>query len=90
MSRETRHTRAHTRTHTHAHAHTLGSATAVIAYMYFLYTRQRFEFDIVDNQLTTKSEAEEMEARGFDLRRYNELKKDEERFERYLDNARAL
>lgn len=62
----------------------IGSGTGIAFYLYFLATQREFAYREWKNQMMTRLQAEGYARKHLDMSRYNKLKKDIERYRRYL------
>ncbi|KAL3136315.1 hypothetical protein ABBQ38_005579 [Trebouxia sp. C0009 RCD-2024] len=62
----------------------IGSGTGIAFYLYFLATQREFAYREWKNQMMTRLQAEGYARKHLDMSRYNKLKKDIERYKRYL------
>lgn len=64
----------------------IGSGTGIAFYIYFLVTQREFAYREWKNQMMTSLQAEGYRRKHLDLNRYQKLKKDIERYRRYLNS----
>lgn len=62
----------------------IGSGTGIAFYLYFLVTQKEFAYREWKNQMMTKLQAQGYAKKHLDLTRYQKIKKDIERYKRYL------
>lgn len=64
----------------------IGSGTGIAFYLYFLITQREFAYREWKNQMMTNLQVEGYKKKHLDLTRYQKIKKDIERYKRYLNS----